>query len=226
MGLNVSKGNMYEFITHTYNAIKGECFHDCSYCYMKRWGKLNPARCDESEFKTNLGEGNFIFVGSSCDMFGDNIREEWILKLLEHCAKYPNNKYLFQTKNPLRFYQIFLSIPKLFEYVLCTTIETNRYLPEIMGASPKPQERADLMNECAHELKCKNYVTIEPIMDFDLEDMVYLIETALPEQVNIGADSGGHGLPEPSKEKVLELIYRLEKFTKVVQKKNLKRLLK
>ncbi len=39
MGLNKSNGNMYEWITHTWNTIKGECYHDCSYCYMKKWGK-------------------------------------------------------------------------------------------------------------------------------------------------------------------------------------------
>jgi len=30
MSLNISKGNMYEFITHTWNTIKCECNHDCS----------------------------------------------------------------------------------------------------------------------------------------------------------------------------------------------------
>lgn len=29
---------MYDFVTHTWNTIKGECPHDCSYCYMKKWG--------------------------------------------------------------------------------------------------------------------------------------------------------------------------------------------
>lgn len=28
MGLNISKGNMYEFVTHTWNIIKGKCYHD------------------------------------------------------------------------------------------------------------------------------------------------------------------------------------------------------
>ena len=90
---------MYEFVTHTWNTIKGACPHDCSYCYMKRWGKQNPDRFDEKELKTDLGNGNFIFVGSSCDMFADDIPETWILRTLEHCFKY-NNRYLFQTKNP------------------------------------------------------------------------------------------------------------------------------
>jgi molybdenum cofactor biosynthesis enzyme MoaA len=33
MGLNKSTGNMHEFITHTWNTIKGECPHGCSYCH-------------------------------------------------------------------------------------------------------------------------------------------------------------------------------------------------
>jgi DNA repair photolyase len=35
MPLNPSKGNMYPFVTHTWNPIRGKCPHDCSYCYMK-----------------------------------------------------------------------------------------------------------------------------------------------------------------------------------------------
>ena len=99
MGLNVSKGNMYEFVNKTWNTVKGECFHDCSYCYMKRWKNLKPIRFDEKELKTDLGNGNFIFVGSSCDMWAKNIPEDWIQRTLEHCSKY-DNSYFFQTKNP------------------------------------------------------------------------------------------------------------------------------
>jgi len=47
-----------------------------------------------------------------------------------------------------------------------------------------------------------------------------------PEQVNIGANSGGHKLPEPSKNKILMLIDELNKFTKIHNKKNLGRILK
>lgn len=74
MPLNESKGNMYDFITHSFNTIKGQCYHDCSYCYMKRWGNLRPARFDEKELNTDLGSGNFIFVGSSCDMWSEVYR--------------------------------------------------------------------------------------------------------------------------------------------------------
>jgi len=221
MGLNKSKGNMYEWVTHTWNAIKGKCLHDCSYCYVKRWGNLKDVRLDEKELRINLGGGNFIFVGSSCDMFAEDIPDEWIDRTLEHCRIF-DNKYLFQSKNPKRLERFIDELPG--DSVVCTTIETNRHYSDFMGNSPKTLDRANWINEIAHN-GIKTYVTIEPIMDFDLKEMIHYIETCLPEQVNIGADSGGNKLPEPTREKIEALIDQLSYFTKVKEKKNLKRLI-
>lgn len=222
MPLNKSKGNMYDFVTHTWNTIKGKCYHDCSYCYMKRWGTLKETRFDEKELKTDLGNNNFIFVGSSCDMFADDIQYEWINKTLNYCDKF-DNKYLFQSKNPERFLKLMNCDNISKNSVFCTTIETNRWLPDIMKNCPDIMDRAIAM----YDISCliNTYVTIEPIIDFDIDPMVKTIMICNPVQVNIGADSGGHNLPEPSKEKILELIHELEKFTIVKQKKNLKRIL-
>lgn len=217
MSLNISKGNMYGFVSHTWNTVKGSCHHDCSYCYVKRWGNLNPVRFDEKELRTKLGNGNFIFVGSSNDMFASDVSKEWIQRTIDHCNKF-DNQYLFQTKNPARL--VDFELPQ--NSVICTTIESNRFYPEIMNNSPRPSARAEAMS-C---IDLPKYVTIEPIMDFDMEELVELIKSCNPIQVNIGADSGNHKLPEPSKEKVLLLIDKLEGFTKVKQKKNLKRILK
>ena len=54
MALRKSKGNMYSFITHTWNPVKGICYHDCSYCYMKGFKnlELKPIRLVANEFKT------------------------------------------------------------------------------------------------------------------------------------------------------------------------------
>lgn len=218
MGLNVSKGNMYDFVTHTWNTIKGACYHDCSYCYMKRWGKLNPVRFDEKELKTDLGSGNYIFVGSSCDMFSNDISTNWIWETLNHCRKFNDNKYLFQTKDPGRIKSVGYDFPD--NTVFCTTIESNRWFSDIMGRSPGPLSRAWAMSF----LRCDRYVTIEPILDFDLPEMVKLIKMCNPVQVNIGADSGNNNLPEPSWEKVQELISELSKFTTISKKRNLERL--
>jgi len=184
---------------------------------MKRWGKLNPVRFDEKELKTNLGSGNFIFVGSSNDMFAADVPGEWIQKTIDHCSLFDNH-YLFQTKNPSRLLEFELPINS----VVCTTIETNRVYTEIMGNSPLPIDRSIGLSQ----INLPKYITIEPIMDFDMDDILGLISTCKPIQVNIGADSGNNKLPEPNREKVLNLINELEKFTKVKQKKNLKRLLK
>ena len=55
-------------------------------------------------------------------------------------------------------------------------------------------------------------------------ELVFLIKTIHPEQVNIGADSGNNNLPEPPWFKVEKLIDELQGFTKVILKKNLERL--
>ena len=219
MGLNKSSGNMYKFISHTWNTVKGACPHDCSYCYMKRWGKLNPVRFDETELKTDLGKDKFIFVGSSCDMFANNIPSKWIINTLDYCNRF-DNKYLFQSKNPYYFGSY--KLPD--KSVICTTIESNVFYPDIMHESPEPINRAYGMMRSNLD-NFKKYVTIEPIMDFDLNDMLKIIKNCTPEQVNIGANTSKIKLPEPSTEKLYSLINELEKFTIVHQKKNLKRLL-
>jgi DNA repair photolyase len=190
---------------------------------MKEWPQSEQVRLDESEFKTNLGTGNFIFVGSSNDIFAKEIPVRWIVQTLVHCQNH-NNHYLFQSKNPERFLQ-FLPFSVIYKRsILCTTIESNRFYPEIMNHSPHPLKRAEAMEELSKHVPC--YVTIEPILDFDLEPMVEMIRRCNPRQVNIGADSRRLNLPEPSKEKVLALIAELEKFTVIERKRNLWRILK
>lgn len=225
MGLNISKGNMYSFITHTWNTVKGKCFHDCSYCYMKRWGNLKDIRFDEKELKTDLGTGNFIFIGSSCDMFADNIPMHWIEPTVLMTYRFKENKYFYQTKDPENLLDFVRSGLNLFNASICTTIETNRYYPSIMGKAPRPYRRSDAMREI-HSDGYKTYVTVEPIIEFGLSELVELIDECRPTQVNIGADSGNNHLPEPSSNQIVELIEALSEFTTVHQKPNLKRLLK
>ncbi len=224
MSLNIVKenSNMYQgWITHTWNTCKGACYHDCSYCYMKKWGELKPVRFDEKELKTNLGNGNTIFVGSSCDMWSRDIDFYWIEKTLNHCRR-SDNTYLFQSKNPAEFR--YHTLPD--KSIITTTIETNRDYKQMnlipFGTTPTPHGRSMGMFE--NNIIKRKMVTIEPIMDFDLIELKYLILGFQPEQVNIGADTGNNHLPEPSWDKIQQLIETLKEFTKVVQKPNLKRL--
>jgi len=218
MGLNKSAGNMYSWVTHTWNTVKGQCPHDCQYCYMHRWGQQKPVRFDDKELITDLGQGNTIFVGSSCDLWAEDIPHEWIAKTIKRCLDF-NNTYLFQSKNPRRFSDYFNHMTTDTKF--CTTIETNRRYPQ-MGNTPGTKDRAYFLREWPFDV----YVTIEPIMDFDVDLLVDIIRICEPKQVNIGADSGNNGLPEPSKEKLLQLIAALKEFTVIDQKRNLARLLK
>lgn len=220
MPLNVSKGNMYAFVSHTWNTVKGKCPHDCSYCFMKQF-KQATMRFDKKELATDLGEGNFIFVGSSCDMWADEVPEDWILETLSHCREH-DNMYLFQSKNPERFYMAERLFPKKTH--LGTTIETNRTYPE-MGKASEPEHRMIALNQLSHTFP--TMVTVEPIMDFDIDYLHHLVSMCKPEWVNVGADSKGHDLPEPTAMKILSLIGRLEKENiEIKQKDNLKRLMK
>ena len=103
MPLNKSSGNMYPWITHTWNAVKGACPHGCSYCYMnkiyRRFGKTpGPLHLDERELKTDLGSGNFIFAGSSTDIFSENIPASWIRRVLLKCGTAPNDYFFDNTR--------------------------------------------------------------------------------------------------------------------------------
>ena len=83
-----SKGNMYEFVTHTWNPIKGKCSHGCTYCYMKKMcSRLNPPRLDAAELTCYLECSNFIFVGSSIDMWAEDIPSHWIKMVLDYCDR-------------------------------------------------------------------------------------------------------------------------------------------
>ena len=79
--MNKQNGNMYDFVSHTSNPIKGLCPHECSYCYMNgiytHYKNLDRRmRLDEKELSTSYGQGKFIFIGSSTDMFANEVSTE------------------------------------------------------------------------------------------------------------------------------------------------------
>jgi len=213
---------MYPWCNATWNPIKGYCSHQCVYCYYQSNPRfresIGPLRLDEKCFKDNLGEGNTIFVGSSTDMWAREISQEWILDVLAYCKKYPDNTYLFQSKDPYQFLQEIFQKRFPPNRIFGTTIESNRYYE--ISKAPEVEKRAtaiSLINE--------TLISIEPILDFDLDELLEWMEIIYPSFISIGADSKNHHLHEPPAEKIKELIQELQKFTEVKIKPNLKRLL-
>jgi protein gp37 len=215
-------GNMYEFVDVRWNPVKGKCLFNCSYCYVGRWGNTQkPIHLDEKEMRRNLGNDNFIFVCSGCDLFHPSVPWDLIAGVFRFARdQYPDNTYMWHTKNPTRA----LEIP-MFQYpkksVLCATVETDIHMAHI-SAAPAPIDRINALKKW----KGEKMVTVEPIMDFNLDRFLQMILEAAPAQVNIGADSGHNGLPEPPAEKIEALINALKPPIIVHLKNNLSRIYK
>ena len=151
-------------------------------------------------------------------MWAEDIPSHWIKMVLDYCDR-SANKYLFQSKNPSRILD-FITHPVFHHSVVCTTIETNRFYPEIMRNSPEIKERVRAMEKIV-DLGIDTYVTAEPLMQFDLDKMIEYIKRCKPLQVNIGRNTNRKvQLPEPTANEVKVLVTELEKFTTVEIKKN------
>ena len=217
-----STGNMYSFIDTTYNPVKGKCAHNCSYCYMKRFPQ-KEIHLDEKELNQDLGTGKKIFVCSGTDLFSPEVPVEWVRKVIDKVNQH-KNEYFFQSKNPMRMLYYIDHIPR--DSIFCTTIESNYNYPEIFCKAPIIMMRYAGIKTIKEKSR-RVMVTIEPIMQFDLLELSSMLISLNPEQVNIGADSKRHNLPEPEAWKIEKLIYNLEyKKIKIYRKDNLKRLLK
>ncbi|GMO33945.1 MAG: hypothetical protein Ta2B_14440 [Termitinemataceae bacterium] len=223
--LKVATGNMYRFITHLYNPVRGRCGYDCTYCYVKKMShrfyfEQKPIHLVESELKADIGKENFIFVCSGCDLFHPDVPDEWIRQIMQHCSHFPN-RYLWHTKNAHRLVGFAESnyLPELS--TLCVTVESN-YNHPISKAVPTFQRLTALMSK---KITQDKMITIEPVMKFEPAAFADMILACNPVQVNIGADSGNNHLPEPCEDDIVSLVKLLEGYTTLYFKPNLKRLI-
>jgi hypothetical protein len=68
------------------------------------------------------------------------------------------------------------------------------------------------------DLGQRTFISIEPILDFDLGLFIAELRACRPWAVAVGYDNYGHKLPEPTLTKTEALIRELETFTKVHRK--------
>jgi len=228
--MNKQKGQMYDWITHTSTHLAGKCQHECEYCSIQDLQKRfpeqlpysGPLRLKEKEFSVSYGAGKTIFIENCNDLGSRGVNWEWTERIMDHCNQWPDNTYVFQTKNPHVFLCHFGSLPPL--YMLGVTVETNRETH--LGKAPYRAYRLNCLERLRTVAKTL-FITIEPIMDFDLEIFSAQIIAVKPDFVNIGADSKRHGLPEPSIEKVMELVdFLTGAGIEIREKHNLERLRK
>ena len=101
-----------------------------------------------------------IFVCSMADLFGDWIPDEWIETVFEACEKAPQHRYLFLTKNPKRYVELY-EADKL-------PLEKNMWY----GASVTTPEQVEKIAKRFAKLPCSpkqanTFLSVEPIF-FDI----------------------------------------------------------
>ena len=234
MPLNkVGPGNMYQdFVTHTHSHLAGECPHRCEYCYVQSMARRFPALHDrytgpvrlvEKELSVNYGTKKTIFMENCSDLFAEGIPYTFILLILAHANRFPENIYAFQTKNPGRIGEFLNLFPPRF--LIGTTAESDFADPS-KSQAPPVYERLNAMYlmDCPPE---RRFITIEPILQFQPKLFLALLLATNVPTFYIGADSKKHGLPEPTWEEIGALVRALREAGKtVVLKSNLKRLYK
>jgi len=222
---------MYEN-AKTWNPFVG-CKFDCIYCAptFKAQAKRQKHNCAECyRFAPHFHEdrlcriptAEIIFVAGSGDISfcPPEFTRRIIAAIKSHNIRCPHKTYYFQSKRPGYFEQFIDELPE--NVSLVTTLETNRdegY--EKISKAPPPSERYRQFLSLDYPRKV---VTIEPVMDFDLDIFSQWITEINPEYVWIGFNSRPNAvsLPEPSKEKVVALIKKLEEAGIPVRPKDLR----
>jgi hypothetical protein len=104
-----------------------------------------------------------------------------------------------------------------------TTIESNRDYP--ISKAKSMTVRADAMAQL-QAMGFPVMVTIEPIMDFDHDELVEMLRKIRPFQVNIGCNTNREvKLLEPTRKQIVALVQELRTFTNVELKSNSSRIL-
>lgn len=118
--------------------------------------------------------GRNIFVGSTADVFGEWVPDEWIESIFNACKEGPQHNYLFLTKNPYRYRTLAQQdlLPKgenmWYGYSFTTT-------------------QADIL---VKDNKFHTFVSIEPILE-DIGDYIQDFPQ-IADWVIIGAETGQH----------------------------------
>ena len=230
----MGKTRMFGFVRYTCNPIVG-CYHGCVYCWARKLAKRLRKVCEDcynfiphthierlyKDFKKGVFKRTpsdaIIFLCDMSDLFGSWVSDDIIMEVLSFIKYNPQTTFFLETKNPARMLDFIDEIPK--NTIVSTTIETNQYPIEGISNAPSPIERAIAFILMDHPHK---HVSIEPIIDFDMDTLIKWIKDIRPERVSMGYDNYGilkkNGIPEPSKEKYFKLKAELNKFTYVEDK--------
>jgi len=219
------KSKMFSMISTTWNPIVG-CRHLCKYCYARKYARTRlrnhplyrnfttGAKFNKREFERVFKPAEFVFVCDMGDLFGNWVPSSWIRAVIYRTKKFPQTHFLFLTKNPSRYFEFLDDFGQ--NAYLGATIETNRdEVAKLYSRAPPPSLRFHVMRDLNWE---KKFLSIEPILDFDLSIFAHWIEEIDPLIVYIGYDNHRNYLMEPKQSKTEALISKINNSRLVIRK--------
>jgi len=211
--LNKAKGRMFKSVGWTWNPVSG-CDHGCAYCWARmmteQYHRSFEPQFRESYLKDRMpNDGSWIFVCSTGDLFCPGMKDDWIYKVLYRIQREKgNNKFLLTTKNPFSFLAFYLELEKMKDkLILGTTIETNRDTP--WTKAPPTKERKEHL-WTMRSSGFKTFLSLEPLADFDFNDLMSWIVAIDPAAVEIGLENYTHFTTRPPDTKIRNLKANLD----------------
>jgi len=195
----------YEYVPH-YHFLEPQRINGKKDCWVPRKSTQASIALESNCKLPNIPISEIVFVCGLGDISFCN--HEFTLKIIEtikeHNRKCPYKTYYFQSKRPEYFKEFLYIFPD--NVFILTTLETNR------DSGYEKYSKATLPTKRYNQFLSLDYprkvVTIEPLMDFDLDIFPNWIVNIAPEYVWLGFNSKLKQvrLPEPSVKKILEFV--------------------
>lgn len=228
--------------TETDNPMTG-CNHGCPWCWARplalkyqlqgqvkyrdgftpsmHWRNLDKP--PKHVKKNKDGERGNLFITSMGDLFCNWSEDRWIIAIMQWCqASKHDQNFLFLTKNPRRYIEIITKRPDLLDpcFVFGTTLETTedeQCKRHLAPNAPPPTARFQALHDFRLAFPdTRRFLSIEPVMNFDVRLMYAWVTNIKPEFAFIGYDNYNY-IPrdfEPDMAKVRVLIKLTEKLTR------------
>lgn len=187
------------------------CAHGCSYCFAVKVARSvlkNTLHFRQHGFKPHFVEEelsrsfksqDFVCISWLGDICFATAQE--LARILERAGQFPQTEFLLLTKDPGRLLAKCPPLPENF--VVGASIESNRNYS--LSKAPPPVDRLKALARAN-----RRSLSLEPVLDFDLDIMVQWVESLRPEYVVVGPPYRRSGLVPPPREKLSELLLCLK----------------